>query len=126
MAKKNSFINDILNNISVEDKAKFEESFKRHDEYMTSHPNYNKYSGTDKSYWLQDIREKGFKPLGITKMMCEETIILETQEEVDKAWQMFKPEGFWYTKDNWDNARKNYIKDVYKGIDSNGPKVYWL
>ena len=86
----------------------------------------NSTYGTDKSTWLEEIKAKGFNPIGITIMACEETIILATKEEVDKAWEIFKPEGWWYTVDQWSETRQLYVRDIYNGIESDAPKVYCL
>ncbi len=94
--------------------------------WIDEHPDYNKRYGTDKSYWLEEIKSKGFNPLGITIMTCEETIILETQEELEKAWEIFKPEGWWYTIDQWEETRQQYVKDIYDGKEKDAPIVYCL
>ena len=93
---------------------------------MDAHPDYNKRYGTDKSYWLQEIIDKGFKTLGITVMICEETIIMETTEEIEEAWEIFKPEGWWYTVNEWEKRRDEYVSKNYNGIEEDAPKVYCL
>lgn len=123
---KNTIISDILDKMTPEEESEVNVSIESHIKWMDEHPDYNKRYGTDKSYWLEDIKSEGFKPLGITVMVCEETIIMETQEECDKAWEIFKPEGWWYTVDQWEKVRQDYIKDMYDGDETKGPKVYCL
>ena len=123
---KNSIIDDFLNKISPEEQAKIDKSIEAHIKYMDEHPDYNKRYGTDKSYWLEEIKSKGFNPIGITVMTCEETIIMETQEELERAWEIFKPEGWWYTIDQWEKVRQDYIKDIYEGDENKAPLVYCL
>ena len=59
-------------------------------------------------------------------MICEETIILATKEEVEKAWEIFRPEGWWYSIEQWKETREWYVKDMYKGDQNKAPKVYCL
>lgn len=126
LVEKPSILQEILDSITPEQQAKFDANFKAHEEYMDAHPDYNERYGTDKSYWLEEIRAKGFNPIGITVMICEETIIMETKEEIEKAWEIFKPEGWWYTAEQWEETRKDYVKDMYKGVVEDAPKVYCL
>ncbi len=124
-SKQNSFTR-IFNNIPPEIRAKVEASMEAHEKYMDEHPDYNKKYGTPESYWLETIKSKGFNPVGITVMVCEETIIMETQEECDRAWEVFKPEGWWYVASEWESNRKEYVKDAYEGDEERAPKVYCL
>lgn len=125
-SKKNKIIQDILDSITPEEQIKIDKNIEKHIEYLDAHPNYNLYYGTIKSYFLQDVISKGIKPIGITVMMCEETLIYETQEELDKSWELFKPEGFHYLKENWEQVRKQYVDDIYNGVDDDAPTVFWL
>lgn len=102
--------------------AELEVLGKWHDE----HPNANEYYGTDKSYWLGEIKAKGFNPIGITVMTCEETIILATKKECKEAWKIFRPEGWWYSAKEWEKTRVDYINNMYDGDESKAPKVYCL
>lgn len=128
MKKSNRIISDSLEEIrSKMTPEEIEETEKKIDEqikWFDDHPDYNQRYGTDKSYWLETIKKKGFNPIGITVMMCEETIILETEEEVERAWEVFKPEGFWYSKEDFTKAREDYINEVYDGIEKDAPLVY--
>jgi len=128
MKKSNRIISDALEEIrSKMTPEEIEETEKKIDEqikWFDDHPDYNQRYGTDKSYWLETIKKKGFNPIGITVMMCEETIILETEEEVERAWEVFKPEGFWYSKEDFTKAREDYINEVYDGIEKDAPLVY--
>jgi hypothetical protein len=95
--------------------------------------------GTPESEHLHILFYEGFNPIGITVMVCEETFIFETTEERDRAceWsnKKFGNEGWWYSlfetdrskaKYDWDNTRKWYIKEMYKGVEEDAPKVYWF
>lgn len=120
------FFKDIMSNITPERQKEMDEMMDAHIKWMDAHPDFNKRYGTDKSYWLEEIKAKGFNPVGITVMICEETIIMETKEEIDKAWEIFKPEGWWYTIDVWEKTRRKYIKDMYDGKEEDAPMVYCL
>lgn len=124
--KRNSIIEEILNSITPEEQTKLDAMFKAHIKWMDEHPDYNERYGTNKSYWLEEIKAKGFNPVGITIMTCEETIIMATQEEKDKAWELFKPTGWWYTVDEWEETRNWYVKEIYEGMEEDAPKVYCL
>lgn len=128
MKKSNRIISDYLEEIRSKMTPKeIEESEKKIDEqikWFDDHPDHSQRYGTDKSYWLETIKKKGFNPIGITVMMCEETIILETEEEVERAWEVFKPEGFWYSKEDFAKAREDYINEIYDGIEKDAPLVY--
>ena len=123
---KNKIIDDIFNSITPEQQAKFDAMFEAHRKWHDAHPDYNERYGTDRSYWLEEIKNAGFNPVGITVMTCEETIIMETQEEIDKAWKQFSPEGWWYTVDQWEETRNWYVNEAYDGIETGAPKVYCL
>ena len=116
-------INDIFDNISPEE---HNDIIKQVNQFQIDDPNYNEFYGTDKSYFLSEIKEKGFNPLGITVMVCEETFIMETKEECDRAWEIFKPEGWWYTLDEWEKVHNEYVNDMYDGDFTKSPKVYSL
>jgi hypothetical protein len=116
----------ILNDITPERRAELDAQMEAHLKWMDEHPDYNERYGTDKSYWLQQIKDEGFNPVGITVMTCEETIIMKTQEEIDAAWKIFKPEGWWYTVDQWEATREEYVRDCYDGVEADAPRVYCL
>lgn len=82
--------------------------------------------GTPNSELLQKVREAGFKPIAITVMLCEETFVFKGKEETQKAANMFLPEGWWYDFGSFEDSRKEYIKDVYRGDEDAAPMVYWL
>lgn len=126
MAKESKNYKDIINNIAPKDRLRMEIEMDALIKWHDEHPDYNERYGTDKSYWLEKIKAKGFNPIGITVMACEETIILATKEEVEKAWKEFKPEGWWYSVDQWTETREWYIKDAYNGVELDAPKVYCL
>lgn len=119
-------LDQILGEMTPERKKELDAMMDAHMKWMDEHPDFNERYGTDKSYWLDAIREAGFNPIGITTMTCEETIILETKEDVEKAWEIFKPEGWWYSVDEWEKTREWYVKSMYKGDYDAAPKVYCL
>lgn len=98
---------------------------------MTIHSDEEQYEisdnyGTPNSLMLKQVREAGFKPIGITVMICEETFIFKSDEEAQKAAEKFLPEGWWYGFGSWDDTRNKYVKDMYNGIEDDAPIVYWL
>lgn len=86
---------------------------------------YNDY-GTLSSELLDDVRKAGFKPIGITVMMCEETFIFKGKKEANDAADMFMPEGWWYDFNSYIEAREQYVKENYGGSEESAPMVYWL
>lgn len=82
--------------------------------------------GTPNSYLLKLVRDAGFKPIGITVLLCEETFIFKGIEEAKRAANMFLPEGWWYGFDSWEDTRQEYVKDMYHGDEDAAPIVYWL
>lgn len=126
MAKRSKIIEEMFNSITPERKAKLDAMMQAHRKWHEEHPDHGEHYGTDRSYWLEQIRSKGFNPVGITVMMCEETIIVETQKEKEEAWEIFKPEGFWYTVDEWEETRKWYVNETYEGVVENAPRVYCM
>lgn len=94
-----------------------------YDEYQEEMDVY----GTPDSVLLKMVREQGFKPIGITIMMCEETFIFKGTKEAKEAWEMFKPEGWWYGlgdfwKD-WDDYLKQMGEYDYEEADV---AIHWL
>jgi hypothetical protein len=91
------------------------------------------FYNTDKSNSLKIIREAGFNPIGITVMICEETFIFNTDEEAIKAHEYFEKnpvkdviQGWWYGLVDFELARQKYVLDMYEGIESDAPTIYWL
>jgi len=82
--------------------------------------------GTPNSSLLKKIREAGFKPIGITTVICEETFIFKGKQEAQEAADMFLPEGWWYDFASWEETRKEYVKKFYGGDEEAAPTVYWL
>lgn len=82
--------------------------------------------GTDKSWMLNELIKAGHKPLAITVMACEETFVFETEAEIEKARKGWGNEGWWYTKEEFPATREWYVKEFYKGVEKDAPKVYWL
>jgi hypothetical protein len=126
MAKRSKILQEILDSITPEEKARMDAMFEAHKKWHEEHPDHKERYGTDRSYWLDSIRAKGFNPIGITVMTCEETIIVETQEEKEAAWEAFKPEGWWYTVNEWEETRNWYVNEAYEGVEADAPKVYCL
>jgi len=88
--------------------------------------NFNVY-GTPDSILLKLVKEAGFKPVGITVMMCEETFIFKGSKEANKAAKMFLPEGWWYGLsqfwDDWDSYLQQM--DIYDNEEAE-EAIYWL
>lgn len=94
---------------------------------------YDKYQeemdvyGTPDSVLLKMVREAGFKPIGITLMMCEETFIFKGNKEAKEAWEMFSPEGWWYGLASfwkeWDDYHKQMGNYDHEEVDS---AIHWL
>lgn len=84
---------------------------------------YKRTYGTPESPLLKKIKKKGFNPIGITIMICEETFIFKTDKERNEAADIFMPEGFWQCIEtgDWEVA-----KNMYKENHGREPKVYWL
>lgn len=112
--------------ISPEQQAKFDAQFDAHEKWHKEHPDHGERYGTDRSYWLETIREKGHSPIGITVMLCEETLIFATEEETDAAAEAFMPEGWWYNVSSWEESRTKYVNDMYEGVESDAPEVFCL
>lgn len=92
--------------------------------------NNPKTYGTPDSEFLKCIISKGYNPIGITIMACEETFIFSTEEEAYRAHkELDTNEGWWYGLDGeypWEETRKWYVDKSYNGIEEDAPKVYWL
>lgn len=126
MKKTNNIISKIFDSITPERQAELDKMMEAHIKWHEEHPDHKDRYGTDRSYWLQSIREAGFNPVGITVMLCEETLIMETREELELACKKFSPEGWWYTLDDWQKARSEYVEEFYSGKYSEAPRVYCL
>ena len=59
-------------------------------------------------------------------MLCEETLIFATEEETDAAAKEFMPEGWWYTLNNWEQSRREYVDKFYDGVEADAPEVFCL
>ena len=91
-------------------------------EQQEYHDNY----GTPDSVLLKEIRTAGFKPIGITIMLCEETFIFKTEQEAKDAADKYLPEGWWYGFLSFEKDHEQYLKDNYSSNDENAPIVYWF
>lgn len=82
--------------------------------------------GTPDSDLLDAVIQAGFKPIGITVLMCEETFIFKSKQEAEEAAEIFLPEGWWYDIGSWVETRQQYIDDIYEGDTELAPKIHWL
>jgi hypothetical protein len=100
------------------------EKYDKYQEEMAENPSAY---GTPDSYLLKLVREQGFKPIGITTMMCEETFIFKGSKEASEAWEKFKPEGWWYGLSDfwkdWDDYLELMGEHDKKEADS---VIHWL
>ena len=92
------------------------------DELQEIHNNY----GTPDSVLLKEVQKAGFKPIGISVVMCEETFIFKGEAEAELAANQFLPEGWWYGFGSWEDTRIEYVKKFYGGVEENAPTVYWI
>jgi hypothetical protein len=82
--------------------------------------------GTPSSILLKEVREAGFKPIGISIIMCEETFIFKGEKEAEEAWKKFKPEGWWYSYANFVDSRRDYVKKYHDGDPTEAAQIFWL
>lgn len=82
--------------------------------------------GTPNSALLKKVKEAGFKPIGITVMLCEETFIFKGKTEAEAAWKMFANEGWWYGFSEFIDSRKEYVKKMYEGDENAAAQIHWL
>jgi hypothetical protein len=71
--------------------------------------------------FYDELVEAGFKPIGMTTFLCEETAVFETEEEADRAAEMFLPNGWYYSKENIIEARVHYRHKF-----GYCPKMHWI
>lgn len=96
------------------------------DEEFADLEDWHRTYGTPESQMLRDMISKGFRPIAITVMMCEETFVFRGEKEAKDAWEIYKNEGWWYGLGGFINYRIDYVKDIYKGKIEDAPIVYWL
>jgi len=82
--------------------------------------------GTPTSALLQQVREAGFKPIGITVLLCEETFIFKNNGDAQRAAEQFLPEGWWYGLADFRNTYDKEVKKFHNGDEDMAPLVYWL
>jgi len=87
---------------------------------------YQENYGTSKSELLKEVIAAGFKPIGITVMICEETFIFKNKIDAEAAAKQFLPEGWWYDVSSFIDSRKEYVKEIYGGDEDLAPTIYWL
>lgn len=80
----------------------------------------------DSNWLLKEVVNAGFKPIGMTVMICEDTFIFKTPDDARAAWEKFKPEGWWYDIGTFIDAWKKYVDEIYDGIEENAPIIYWF
>lgn len=70
---------------------------------------------------INNIRKFGFKPIGFTVMMCENTFIFETEDEALRAYNKFETgknktkgrrplciQGYWYSRRDFEAEYSEY------------------
>lgn len=87
---------------------------------------YQSNYGTPNSMLLKAIIAAGFKPIGITVMICEETFIFKNKIDAEAAAKQFLPEGWWYDVSSFIDSRNAYVKEIYGGDEDLAPTIYWL
>mgnify|MGYP000992158016 CR=1 FL=1 len=78
---------------------------------------------------IQALKDAGFKPIAISKFICENTFIFETEEEAKKAHDEFEKrkihprviQGWWYGREELKESLRNYKEKMGYTND-----VYWL
>jgi hypothetical protein len=126
--KRNKILEKILNSITPEEHARYEQMIEKSISRSEELKNQGYKWNTDKSYSIKLLRDHGHKPIGITNVMCEETFIFNSKEECDKAhWEMQVQErlvdGWWYSKEEFEKMLSTEPMFQQK----NGkPKIYWL
>lgn len=124
--KRNNIIEEIFNSMTPEERKESEERVEEQLKWIDEHSDWNERYGTDKSYFLEEIKSQGFTPIAITTMCCEETFVFKTEEERRKVADMFLPEGFYYCLSEWKESRGWYVEEMYDGDYNKAPKVYCL
>lgn len=83
--------------------------------------------GTPESVLLKLVKGAGFKPIGITVMMCEETFIFKGTKEAEEAAKMFLPEGWWYGLSQFWDDWEAYLKsmEIYNSEEAE-EGIHWL
>jgi hypothetical protein len=108
-------------------KFEFKQHRTKYDDYQDEMAANPDAYGTPDSILLKHVREQGFKPIGITVMMCEETFIFKGQKEAKEAWEMFKPEGWWYGLSDfwkdWEDYHKQMGNHNREEVDD---AIHWL
>ena len=82
--------------------------------------------GTFESLLLKKIKDDGFRPIGITLLGGEETIIFKSTMEAQKVSKKYGHEGWFYSFSHFIDAWAAYIDDTLNGDESLAPPVYWI
>jgi hypothetical protein len=80
-----------------------------------------------RNFLYRKVVAAGFKPIGMTIMMCEETFIFKSDVEAKEAWERFAPSGWWYGFSDFIEAEKAYLKDFSDmGIHDHALNILWF
>lgn len=105
---------------------KLEKHRTEYDDYQDEMAENPSAYGTPDSVLLKLVREAGFKPVGITTMMCEETFIFKGDKEASEAAKEFLPEGWWYGLARFWKDWEIYIKENKYESDEVDSLIHWL
>lgn len=112
---KNNVIQEFLDKLTPEDHARIERNMYEHEakERWLEERGYE--YGTENSYSLKLLNDRGFFPIGITYMMGEETFIFKDDSLADEAWKsrILGCGGWWYGEREFTETRKEY-EDEWK------------
>lgn len=120
---RSDFIQDILDNISIEEMEAFSretEAFLEREKWLSDNGYvYN----TPTSYSLELLNKAGHYPIGITSIGCEESFIFTTRKKANKAWRsrVLGYEGYFYSLMDFRKEKKWYESNVKSKL-----KVHWL
>lgn len=93
---------------------------------MKRHNNHRrKFSSFDAQ--LRIIRNRGFNPIAVSQLYCEDTFVFNTDEEAEAAYQLLEVtdkqiDGWWY-------GYKSFIAAVHKyecELPTSKVKIFWL
>lgn len=127
MKNKNRFIADYMDKHNkIIESEEFKTRFQKHIDFIEMVSDGGYVWNTPTSYSLKVLREYGYKPIGITTMMCEETFIFETQEEASRAYEDLEVDkgeidGFFYGRTAFIHAMEEYQKDYETELT-----IYWF
>lgn len=128
---KSKIIQELLDSITPEERERFAQQTEEHIKFQDELTEKGHIWNTPTSYSIAQLIERGFNPIGITTMLCEETFIFETEDEMKQAHQQCQVEegvvdGWWYSRTEFYKARKEYVEKFYNGKESDAPHVFWF